>query len=339
MSLVFIRALRTINVREEEEKLNVWVAYFNLENEYGSPREVSWKTLYYYVSSVVRTDDTDLLPACTRMLSRRYSKERCSIVIPKRCTWLFLECMRGLNSTNWQRNFLIEWPKDSKLRARLVCHSLLLFVSGANLYMTCMRDVTADLVTPNSIFSQPSQGCWAHQIRCKPCASKPATEKAHKVSFADCYPGVQVRCAWGRAIQIWADPTGVSKENRSLECLPWPSNFALALFVILSTDSVWLTIMIFCRKFDSVTRKLYGHYLIGWHALVFLQKRWRFGWAQTWTAHLFRFPAFHLLLSPSFPCVISWIIVSPRTLHDIIFAIKKFMSSFSTKAWLACSFY
>ncbi|KAE8808575.1 Protein RRP5-like protein [Hordeum vulgare] len=33
------RALRTINIREENEKLNVWVAYFNLENEYGSPRE------------------------------------------------------------------------------------------------------------------------------------------------------------------------------------------------------------------------------------------------------------------------------------------------------------
>ncbi|XP_026418043.1 rRNA biogenesis protein RRP5-like isoform X1 [Papaver somniferum] len=33
------RALRTINTREEAEKLNVWVAYFNLENEYGNPRE------------------------------------------------------------------------------------------------------------------------------------------------------------------------------------------------------------------------------------------------------------------------------------------------------------
>jgi rRNA biogenesis protein RRP5 len=39
--LVFIRALRTINFREEQEKLNVWIAYFNLENECGSPREVS----------------------------------------------------------------------------------------------------------------------------------------------------------------------------------------------------------------------------------------------------------------------------------------------------------
>ncbi|CAK9319362.1 unnamed protein product [Citrullus colocynthis] len=33
------RALRTINIREENEKLNVWLAYFNLENEYGNPKE------------------------------------------------------------------------------------------------------------------------------------------------------------------------------------------------------------------------------------------------------------------------------------------------------------
>ncbi|XP_059646446.1 rRNA biogenesis protein RRP5 [Cornus florida] len=33
------RALKTINFREESEKLNVWVAYFNLESEYGNPPE------------------------------------------------------------------------------------------------------------------------------------------------------------------------------------------------------------------------------------------------------------------------------------------------------------
>lgn len=37
---VFSRALQTINIREENEKLNIWVAYFNLENEYGNPPEV-----------------------------------------------------------------------------------------------------------------------------------------------------------------------------------------------------------------------------------------------------------------------------------------------------------
>lgn len=40
------RALKTINPREEEEKLNVWVAYFNLENEYGSPREDAVKKVF-----------------------------------------------------------------------------------------------------------------------------------------------------------------------------------------------------------------------------------------------------------------------------------------------------
>ncbi|KAF9598488.1 hypothetical protein IFM89_027922 [Coptis chinensis] len=33
------RALATISFCEEAEKLNVWVAYFNLENEYGNPLE------------------------------------------------------------------------------------------------------------------------------------------------------------------------------------------------------------------------------------------------------------------------------------------------------------
>ncbi|KAM0906151.1 hypothetical protein ACQ4PT_017083 [Festuca glaucescens] len=40
------RALRTINIREEQEKLNVWVAYINLENEYGSPREDAVKKIF-----------------------------------------------------------------------------------------------------------------------------------------------------------------------------------------------------------------------------------------------------------------------------------------------------
>lgn len=33
------RALETINFREEQEKLNVWVAYLNLENQFGNPLE------------------------------------------------------------------------------------------------------------------------------------------------------------------------------------------------------------------------------------------------------------------------------------------------------------
>lgn len=44
------RALKTIIPREEEEKLNVWVAYFNLENEYGSPREVRLNNVVVWVA-------------------------------------------------------------------------------------------------------------------------------------------------------------------------------------------------------------------------------------------------------------------------------------------------
>ncbi|WCJ34083.1 rRNA biogenesis protein RRP5 [Euphorbia peplus] len=40
------RALRTINVREEQEKLNIWLAYFNLENEHGNPPEEDVKKVF-----------------------------------------------------------------------------------------------------------------------------------------------------------------------------------------------------------------------------------------------------------------------------------------------------
>ncbi|URE17983.1 Suppressor of forked protein (Suf) [Musa troglodytarum] len=40
------RALRTININEEGEKLNIWVAYFNLENEHGSPPEDAVKKIF-----------------------------------------------------------------------------------------------------------------------------------------------------------------------------------------------------------------------------------------------------------------------------------------------------
>ncbi|XP_074591876.1 rRNA biogenesis protein RRP5-like [Curcuma longa] len=40
------RALNIINIREEGEKFNVWVAYLNLENEYGNPPEVAVKEVF-----------------------------------------------------------------------------------------------------------------------------------------------------------------------------------------------------------------------------------------------------------------------------------------------------
>ncbi|XP_014514109.1 rRNA biogenesis protein RRP5 [Vigna radiata var. radiata] len=41
------RALMTINVREENEKLNIWKAYFNLENKYGNPREEAVMKIFH----------------------------------------------------------------------------------------------------------------------------------------------------------------------------------------------------------------------------------------------------------------------------------------------------
>ncbi|KMZ61801.1 30S ribosomal protein S1 [Zostera marina] len=40
------RALRIINIREENEKMNIWVAYFNLENEYGNPSEDAVRRIF-----------------------------------------------------------------------------------------------------------------------------------------------------------------------------------------------------------------------------------------------------------------------------------------------------
>ncbi|KAL6599504.1 hypothetical protein ACP70R_045641 [Stipagrostis hirtigluma subsp. patula] len=40
------RALKTIKGDDQEEKFNVWVAYINLENEYGSPREEAVKRIF-----------------------------------------------------------------------------------------------------------------------------------------------------------------------------------------------------------------------------------------------------------------------------------------------------
>ncbi|PSS21108.1 RRNA biogenesis protein [Actinidia chinensis var. chinensis] len=44
--LIAERALKTITIREETEKLNIWVAYFNLENEYGNPPEEAVQKIF-----------------------------------------------------------------------------------------------------------------------------------------------------------------------------------------------------------------------------------------------------------------------------------------------------
>lgn len=49
-------------MREELEKLNVWVAYFNLENEYGNPPEVSKTMILTHLCSLYFTLQFKYLP-------------------------------------------------------------------------------------------------------------------------------------------------------------------------------------------------------------------------------------------------------------------------------------
>lgn len=44
------RALRTINFREEQEKLNVWLALLNLEHRFGTKVQL-WKSAVLYLQN------------------------------------------------------------------------------------------------------------------------------------------------------------------------------------------------------------------------------------------------------------------------------------------------
>ncbi|XP_041477321.1 protein RRP5 homolog [Lytechinus variegatus] len=81
------RALKTINFREEQEKLNVWVAYLNLENLYGTEEEVvavfqralqqcePIKVFQQLVSIYVRTDKTGPAEQLYETMVKRFKFE------------------------------------------------------------------------------------------------------------------------------------------------------------------------------------------------------------------------------------------------------------------------
>jgi rRNA biogenesis protein RRP5 len=94
--------LGTINIREEEEKLNIWVAYFNLENKYGNPPEVNlvhFIFVIFFLIWLMQAINWVLLPIY-RKLSKNNFRERYRSVIQRNCILLSLECMRELNSTS-----------------------------------------------------------------------------------------------------------------------------------------------------------------------------------------------------------------------------------------------
>ncbi|KAF0907052.1 hypothetical protein E2562_014658 [Oryza meyeriana var. granulata] len=96
------RALRTINIREEEEKLNVWVAYFNLENEYGSPREDAVKKIFQralqycdpkkvYSALLAMYERTEQYTLADELLDRMTKRFKTSCKIWLRCIQLSLK--------------------------------------------------------------------------------------------------------------------------------------------------------------------------------------------------------------------------------------------------------
>ncbi|KAJ8544824.1 hypothetical protein K7X08_017407 [Anisodus acutangulus] len=104
------RALRTINIREELEKLNVWVAYFNLENEYGNPPEqavakVFQRALQYCDPKKVhlallgmyeRTEQDKLTDELLNKMVKKF-KHSCKVWL-RRVQWLLKQSQDGVQS-------------------------------------------------------------------------------------------------------------------------------------------------------------------------------------------------------------------------------------------------
>ncbi|CAL5321258.1 unnamed protein product [Camellia sinensis] len=83
------RALKTINIREESEKLNVWVAHFNLENEYGYPPEYCdpKKVHLALLGMYERTEQHKLADGLLSKMSKKF-KAFMQVVWLRRIQWL-----------------------------------------------------------------------------------------------------------------------------------------------------------------------------------------------------------------------------------------------------------
>eukprot|EP01025_Chloroclados_australasicus_P050299 TRINITY_DN5766_c0_g1_i4.p1 TRINITY_DN5766_c0_g1~~TRINITY_DN5766_c0_g1_i4.p1 ORF type:complete len:436 (+),score=78.55 TRINITY_DN5766_c0_g1_i4:163-1470(+) len=87
------RALQTIHFREEHEKFNVWIAYLNLENQFGDDRDnfnkllgralqhTNQKKLYLAVVDIVQNDELLIKPIFKTMC--RKFKESCKVWLRK----------------------------------------------------------------------------------------------------------------------------------------------------------------------------------------------------------------------------------------------------------------
>ncbi|CAL5377847.1 unnamed protein product [Camellia sinensis] len=133
------RALKTINIREESEKLNVWVAYFNLENEYGYPPEdvvskIFGRALQYCDPKKVhlallgmyeRTEQHKLADELLSKMSKKF-KAFMQVVWLRRIQWLLNQNQDEVQSISSNVGFLIEGdgnasrvPKENRFEIRL----------------------------------------------------------------------------------------------------------------------------------------------------------------------------------------------------------------------------
>ncbi|KAJ6778612.1 PROGRAMMED CELL DEATH PROTEIN 11 PRE-RRNA PROCESSING PROTEIN RRP5 [Salix koriyanagi] len=104
------RALNTINFREEDEKLNIWVAYFNLENEYGNPPEDAVKKVFQralqycdpkkvhlaLLKMYTKTNQNKLAEELLDKMAKKF-KHSCKFWL-KRVKWLLKQKQDGVQS-------------------------------------------------------------------------------------------------------------------------------------------------------------------------------------------------------------------------------------------------
>uniref|UniRef100_A0A0E0FR29 Protein RRP5 homolog n=1 Tax=Oryza nivara TaxID=4536 RepID=A0A0E0FR29_ORYNI len=122
------RALRTINIREEEEKLNVWVAYFNLENEYGSPREDAVKKIFQralqycdpkkvHLALLAMYERTEQYTLADELLDRMTKRFKTSCKIWLRCIQLSLKQSKDVECIKLiVKRALLSLPQSKRIK-------------------------------------------------------------------------------------------------------------------------------------------------------------------------------------------------------------------------------
>uniref|UniRef100_A0A5B7AEH9 rRNA biogenesis protein RRP5 n=1 Tax=Davidia involucrata TaxID=16924 RepID=A0A5B7AEH9_DAVIN len=133
------RALTTINIREESEKLNIWVAYFNLENEYGNhPEEavvkIFQRALQYcdpkkvHLALLGMYERTEQHKLADKLLDKMVKKLKLSCKVwSRRIQWLLKQNQDGVESV--VNRALICLPRHKHIK--FISHTaILLFKCG-----------------------------------------------------------------------------------------------------------------------------------------------------------------------------------------------------------------